>query len=71
MENDSIDIEIRIVENLHINKCSVSGNTRTGDEVILRELSIMPEKIQSFRCYTFTTTALQLGYFNQENECDS
>jgi len=69
VENDSIDIEIRIVEKnpAIINKVSVSGNTRTGDEVILRELSTMPgEKFSRSDVIRSQRQLLQLGYFNQE-----
>lgn len=70
VENDSIDLEIRIREGIQakINKVTVSGNTRTSDNVILRELATVPgatfsrsDIIRSQR------QLLQLGYFNQEN----
>ena len=69
VEGDSIDIEIRIVERNQatINKVSVSGNTRTGDEVILRELSTLPgDKFSRSDVIRSQRQLLQLGYFNQE-----
>ncbi len=49
VENDSIDIEIRIREGkqARINKVTVSGNTRTNDHVIMRELKAYPGKLFS------------------------
>lgn len=45
----------------------MSGNTRTGDEVILRELSTMPgEKFSRSDVIRSQRQLLQLGYFNQE-----
>jgi len=69
IEGDSIDIEIRIVERNQatINRITVSGNTRTSDEVILRELSTFPgQKFSRSDVIRSQRQLLQLGYFNQE-----
>lgn len=69
IEGDSVDIEIRIVERNQaiINRISVSGNTRTGDEVILREVSTFPgQKFSRSDVIRSQRQLLQLGYFNQE-----
>lgn len=44
VENDSVDLEIRIYEGqqAHINKVRVGGNTKTNDHVIFRELRTYP-----------------------------
>jgi len=43
VENDSIDLEIRVYEGKQatINKVSVSGNTRTNDHVVVRLLRLL------------------------------
>jgi len=69
IEGDSVDIEIRIIEKnqAKINKVKVTGNTRTGDEVIIRELSTLPgEKFSRSDVIRSQRQLLQLGYFNQE-----
>ncbi len=69
VENDSIDVEIRVMERsiAYINKVSVSGNTRTSDEVVLRELATIPgEKFRRSDVIRSQRQLLQLGYFNQE-----
>lgn len=69
VENDSIDIEIRIVEGkqARIRNVSVEGNTMTNDRVILRELHTRPGDLFSrdavMRSHRELTT---LGYFKQE-----
>ncbi len=44
VENDSIDLEMRIFEGKQatINRVSIKGNTRTSDHVVLRELRTRP-----------------------------
>ena len=44
IRNDTIDIEIRIYEGLQarINRVSVSGNSKTNDHVIIREIRTKP-----------------------------
>lgn len=70
VEGDSVDVEIRIREGIqaHINKVTVSGNTRTSDNVILRELATMPGNVFSRSdIIRSQRQLLSLGYFNQEN----
>ena len=69
VEEDSIDVEIRVMEHsvVHINKVEITGNTRTGDEVILRELATVPgEKFRRSDVIRSQRQLLQMGYFNQE-----
>lgn len=69
VENDSIDIEIRIREGkqARINKVTVKGNTKTNDHVIIREIKTIPGQLFSRSDLIRTTRELaQLRYFNQE-----
>lgn len=69
VENDSIDIEIRIIEGkqARIRNVSVEGNTVTNDKIIMRELHTKPGDLFSrdamMRSYRELIT---LGYFKQE-----
>jgi outer membrane protein insertion porin family len=68
-ENDSIDLQIRIKEGkqMHINNVTVSGNTRTNDHVIYRELYTRPGQLFSRSDILRSRTSLtQLKYFDQE-----
>jgi outer membrane protein insertion porin family len=69
VQNDSIDVEMRITEGdqATIDEVIVSGNTRTSDHVIRRELSTIPG--QKFRRSDLIRTQQQLsqmGYFNPQ-----
>jgi outer membrane protein insertion porin family len=69
VENDSIDIEIRIVEGdqARINKVMISGNTKTSDHVVIRELRTKPGQLFSRSDITRSLRELaQIGYFNPE-----
>ena len=69
VENDSIDIEIRIREGkqARYNKITVSGNTKTNDNVIMREITTIPGKLFNRADIIRTQQVLMsLGYFNQE-----
>lgn len=69
VEGDSIDLEIRIYEGSQaiINKISVSGNEKTSDHVIVRELRTRPGQKFSRSDIIRTTRELsQLGYFDPE-----
>ena len=69
VENDSIDIEMRMYEGKQamINKISVSGNTKTNDKVILREIRTKPGQLFSRADVIRTQRELaQLGYFDPE-----
>jgi outer membrane protein insertion porin family len=66
---DSIDVEMRIFEGdqATINEVTISGNDRTSDHVIRRELSTFPG--QKFRRADIIRTQQklgQLGYFNPQ-----
>ena len=49
VENDTVDIEIRMREGsqFRINRVGVEGNTRTNDHVIIRELRVIPGQLFS------------------------
>lgn len=69
IEEDSIDFEIRIYEGKQavINRVSVSGNTKTNDHVIMREVRTTPGKLFSRSDIIRTQRELaQLNYFNPE-----
>lgn len=69
VENDSIDLEIRIYEGqqAYINNVTVKGNTKTSDHVILRELRTKPGQLFSRSDVTRSLRELsQIGYFNPE-----
>jgi len=69
VENDSIDMEFRIYEGEQatIDEVSVSGNTRTNDHVVLRELRTRPGQLFSRNDIIRSTRELsQLKYFNAE-----
>lgn len=69
VEKDSIDIEIRIREGkqARINKVSISGNTKTNDHVVMRELRTRPGQLFSRSDIIRTTRELaQLRYFDPE-----
>jgi len=70
VEGDSIDLEIRISEGkqARYNKISVSGNTKTSDRVILREVMTVPGQMFNREdLITSQRMLLGLGYFNQES----
>jgi outer membrane protein insertion porin family len=69
VENDSVDIEMRIYEGKQaiINSVTVVGNEKTNDHVILREVRTRPGQL--FRRSDIIRTQrelMQLGYFDQE-----
>jgi outer membrane protein insertion porin family len=69
IENDSIDLEIRLYEGKQatINKVTVVGNTKTNDHVIMREIRTKPGQLFSRSDIIRTQRELaQLGYFDQE-----
>jgi len=70
VDSDSIDVEMRIFEGdqATISKIIVTGNTRTRDHVILREVYTFPGQKFSRSALLRTQQRLsQLGYFNAEN----
>ena len=69
VENDSIDLEIRMYEGEQatIGKVSVKGNTKTNDHVVIREMYTKPGQLFSRSDVIRTTRELAaLGYFNAE-----
>ncbi|MBC8146541.1 MAG: BamA/TamA family outer membrane protein, partial [Bacteroidetes bacterium] len=69
VENDSIDLEIRIYEGKQaiVRKVTIKGNTRTNDHVILREIRTKPGQLFSRADIIRTQRELaQLRFFDQE-----
>jgi outer membrane protein insertion porin family len=69
VENDSIDLEMRIYEGkqARINKVTISGNVKTNDKVIIREIRTKPGQLFNRSDIIRTQRELaQLGYFDQE-----
>lgn len=69
IENDSIDLEMRLYEGkqARINKVTIVGNTKTNDHVIRREIRTRPGQLFSRSDIIRTQRELaQLGYFNPE-----
>ncbi len=69
VENDSIDLEIRMYEGKQaiINRVTVNGNTKTNDHVIIREIRTHPGQL--FRRTDVQRSIQQLqqmGFFNAE-----
>ena len=68
-EGNVIDMEIRIIEGkvAHFNKISVSGNERTNDHVIYRELRTLPGQRYNKAQVIRTIRELgQLGFFDAQ-----
>jgi outer membrane protein insertion porin family len=69
INNDTIDLEMRIYEGKQatINKVTVSGNTKTNDRVIMREIRTRPGQLFKRSDIIRTQRELsQLGYFDAE-----
>lgn len=69
IENDSIDMELRVYEGKQakINRVEIAGNTRTNDHVIMRELRTRPGALYKRSEVQRTIRELaQLGYFDPE-----
>lgn len=70
IEGDSIDLEIRVTEGnpANINKVLVSGNTKTNEHVIRRELRTVPGELFSRTNIIRSVRELAaMGHFNPEN----
>ena len=70
VDNDSIDLEIRLTEGkqARINNVSLIGNTKTYDHVVLRELYTRPGQLYSRSDVVRSVRELAtLGFFNQES----
>ena len=69
VENDSIDMEIRIFEGRQatISRVTITGNDRTNDHVIMREIRTRPGQLFRRRdIIRSQRDILALGYFDQE-----
>ena len=69
INNDSIDVEIRIFEDqpTRIRKVTVNGNDRTNDHVVFREIRTKPGYLYSKRDIIRTIREIgQLGFFDAE-----
>ncbi|SDK67738.1 outer membrane protein insertion porin family [Catalinimonas alkaloidigena] len=69
VEGDSIDIEMRITEGAQadIKTVNVTGNTKTSDHVILREIRTLPgQKFSRTALIRSQRELAQLGYFDPE-----
>lgn len=69
VENDSIDLEIRIYEGKQatINRVIVTGNDKTSDHVILRQLRTVPgDKFSRANIQRSIRELSQLNYFDPE-----
>jgi len=70
IENDSIDLELRIYEGPQatIDRVVIRGNDRTNEHVIRRELYTRPgDKFSRADIIRSQREIVNLGYFNQEN----
>ena len=70
IDNDSIDLEIRIFEGPQatIDKVVIAGNDRTHEHVIRRELRTLPgEKFSRSDIIRSQREIINLGYFNPES----
>lgn len=69
IENDSIDIEMRMYEGgqATINRITISGNTKTHDHVIMREIRTLPgEKFSRADLIRTQRELGTIGYFDPE-----
>lgn len=69
IENDSIDLEVRIFEGPQatIDKVTIAGNDRTNEHVIRRELRTLPgKKFSREDIIRSQRQIINLGYFNPE-----
>ena len=69
VRGDSIDIEMRVVEGQQatINRIIVEGNTKTSDEVVMREIRTLPgQKFSRTDLLRTQREIAQLGYFDPE-----
>lgn len=69
VENDSIDLEVRLYEGkqYRVNQVLITGNTKTNDHVVRREIRTRPGDLFSRSDIIRTQRELaQLGYFDPE-----
>ncbi|PAF50795.1 outer membrane protein assembly factor BamA [Helicobacter sp. 13S00401-1] len=62
----TVDFRIDVGQKVHINDVVITGNTRTGDRIIRREILIAPGDLYSLTKITQSENALKrLGYFDK------
>lgn len=69
VDNDSVDIEMRVYEGkqARINRVTVTGNDKTNDHVVMREIRTRPGQLFRRSDIIRTQRELsQLGYFDPE-----
>ena len=69
IDGDSIDVQIQINEGKQatINKIILTGNTKTSDHVVMREIRTLPgQKFSKTNLIRTQRELATLGYFNQE-----
>lgn len=69
IDGDSVDVEMRIYEGAQatINKVYLTGNDRTNDHVVMREIRTLPgEKFSRAELIRTQRELSQLGYFDPE-----
>jgi len=69
VEGNNIDYEMRVYEGkqARVNRVTITGNTKTNDRVIMREIRTQPGQLFSRADIIRTQRELaQLGYFDQE-----
>lgn len=69
IKDDSIDIEMQVYEGQQatIDEVSISGNTKTSDHVVLREIRTLPgQKFDRSKLIRSQREISQLGYFDPE-----
>jgi len=70
IENDSVDIEIQVYEGAqaNVNRIILTGNTKTSDKVVLREIRTIPGRKFSRQDLIRSQREIQtLNYFDQEH----
>ncbi|MDR3062319.1 MAG: outer membrane protein assembly factor BamA [Dysgonamonadaceae bacterium] len=70
VENDSVDIEVRIQEGIQatINRVIISGNDRLYEDIIRRELMVKPGQLFSKDALMRSAREIaQMGHFDPEN----
>lgn len=69
VDGDSVDVEMRVYEGAQatINKVYVTGNDRTNDHVVMREIRTLPgQKFSRSQLIRTQRELSQLGYFDPE-----
>jgi outer membrane protein insertion porin family len=70
LENDSVDLEIRVIEGIQatLNRIVINGNDRLYEDIIRRELVTKPGQLFSRETMTRSAREIaQMGHFDPEN----